>query len=43
MGAEYEVFFKKPSLYAFKRLIGWFAPIGVHLAMLLTMILHGLL
>uniref|UniRef100_A0A2P2KU00 Cytochrome c biogenesis protein CCS1ic isoform X2 n=1 Tax=Rhizophora mucronata TaxID=61149 RepID=A0A2P2KU00_RHIMU len=37
MGAEYEVFVKGPSLYAFKGLAGRFAPIGVHLAMLLIM------
>lgn len=37
MGAGYEVFFKGPSLYAFKGLAGRFAPIGVHLAMLLIM------
>lgn len=32
-----QVFFKGPSLYAFKGLAGRFAPIGVHLAMLLIM------
>ncbi|THF98113.1 hypothetical protein TEA_024695 [Camellia sinensis var. sinensis] len=37
MGAGYEVFLKGPSLYAFKGLAGRFAPIGVHLAMLLIM------
>lgn len=37
MGAGYEVFLKGPSLYAFKGLVGRFAPIGVHLAMLLIM------
>lgn len=37
MGAGYEVFVKGPSLYAFKGLAGRFAPIGVHLAMLLIM------
>nr|AKF43168.1 cytochrome c biogenesis protein [Geranium incanum] len=37
MGAGYEVFSKGPSLYAFKGLAGRFAPIGVHLAMLLIM------
>ena len=35
--AGYEVFLKGPSLYAFKGLAGRFAPIGVHLAMLLVM------
>ncbi|RVW48433.1 Cytochrome c biogenesis protein CCS1, chloroplastic [Vitis vinifera] len=38
MGAGYEVFLKGPSLYAFKGLAGRFAPIGVHLAMLLIMV-----
>ncbi|PON76897.1 ResB-like domain containing protein [Parasponia andersonii] len=37
MGAGYEVFLKGPSLYAFRGLAGRFAPIGVHLAMLLIM------
>ncbi|KAF5178595.1 Cytochrome c biogenesis protein ccsb [Thalictrum thalictroides] len=37
MGAGYEVFLKGPSLYAFKGLAGRFAPIGVHIAMLLIM------
>ncbi|XP_030439542.2 cytochrome c biogenesis protein CCS1, chloroplastic isoform X1 [Syzygium oleosum] len=37
MGSGYEVFLKGPSLYAFKGLAGRFAPIGVHLAMLLIM------
>lgn len=37
MGAGYEVFFKGSSLYAFKGLAGRFAPIGVHLSMLLIM------
>ncbi|MQL82220.1 hypothetical protein Taro_014692 [Colocasia esculenta] len=37
MGAGYEVFLKGPSLYAFKGLAGRFAPVGVHLAMLLIM------
>lgn len=37
MGAGYEVFLKGPSLYAFKGLAGRFAPIGVHLALLLIM------
>ncbi|KAJ4844452.1 copper chaperone [Turnera subulata] len=37
MGAGYEVFLKGPTLYAFKGLAGRFAPIGVHLAMLLIM------
>ncbi|XP_052193454.1 cytochrome c biogenesis protein CCS1, chloroplastic isoform X1 [Diospyros lotus] len=37
MGAGYEVFLKGTSLYAFKGLAGRFAPIGVHLAMLLIM------
>ncbi|KAI3829981.1 hypothetical protein L1987_04113 [Smallanthus sonchifolius] len=36
-GAGYEVFLKGPSLYAFKGLAGRFAPIGVHLALLLIM------
>lgn len=38
MGAGYEVFLKGPYLYAFKGLAGRFAPIGVHLAMLLIMV-----
>ncbi|KAG0466806.1 hypothetical protein HPP92_017787 [Vanilla planifolia] len=37
MGAGYEVFLSGPALYAFKGLAGRFAPIGVHLAMLLIM------
>ncbi|XP_031286685.1 cytochrome c biogenesis protein CCS1, chloroplastic [Pistacia vera] len=37
MGAGYEVFLKGPFLYAFKGLVGRFAPIGVHIAMLLIM------
>lgn len=37
MGAGYEVFLKGPTLYAYKGLAGRFAPIGVHLAMLLIM------
>ncbi|CDO97088.1 unnamed protein product [Coffea canephora] len=37
MGAGYEVFLEGPSLYAFKGLAGRFAPIGVHLALLLIM------
>ncbi|KAI3446069.1 hypothetical protein Pfo_002734 [Paulownia fortunei] len=37
MGAGFEVFLKGPSLYAFKGLAGRFAPIGVHLALLLVM------
>lgn len=32
-----QVFLKGPSLYAFKGMAGRFAPIGVHLAMLLIM------
>ncbi|XP_076939463.1 cytochrome c biogenesis protein CCS1, chloroplastic-like, partial [Bidens hawaiensis] len=36
-GAGYEVFLKGPSLYAFKGLAGRFAPIGVHIALLLIM------
>lgn len=32
-----QVFSKGPALYAFKGLVGRFAPIGVHLAMLLIM------
>lgn len=32
------MFLKGPSLYAFKGLAGRFAPIGVHLAMLLIMV-----
>ncbi|XP_074559447.1 cytochrome c biogenesis protein CCS1, chloroplastic [Curcuma longa] len=38
MGAGYEVFLKGPSLYAFKGMAGRFAPIGVHLSMLLIMV-----
>ncbi|KAH9610579.1 hypothetical protein KSS87_014695 [Heliosperma pusillum] len=38
MGAGYEVFLQGPSLYAFKGLAGRFAPIGVHIAMLLIMV-----
>ncbi|KAK6946201.1 ResB-like domain [Dillenia turbinata] len=38
MGDGYEVFLKGPTLYAFKGLAGRFAPIGVHLAMLLIMV-----
>ncbi|KMT00492.1 hypothetical protein BVRB_9g217910 [Beta vulgaris subsp. vulgaris] len=38
MGGGYEVFSKGPYLYAFKGLAGRFAPIGVHLAMILIMI-----
>ncbi|XP_021731634.1 cytochrome c biogenesis protein CCS1, chloroplastic-like isoform X1 [Chenopodium quinoa] len=37
MGAGYEVFLKGPYMYAFKGLAGRFAPIGVHLAMILIM------
>ncbi|KAL3614137.1 copper chaperone [Castilleja foliolosa] len=37
MGAGYEVFLKGSSLYAFKGLAGRFAPIGVHIALLLIM------
>ncbi|XP_078430528.1 cytochrome c biogenesis protein family [Wolffia australiana] len=37
MSAGYEVFRRGPCLYAFKGLAGRFAPIGVHLAMLLVM------
>uniref|UniRef100_A0A7C8YM40 ResB-like domain-containing protein n=2 Tax=Opuntia streptacantha TaxID=393608 RepID=A0A7C8YM40_OPUST len=37
MGAGYEVFLRGPCLYAFRGLAGRFAPIGVHLAMLLIM------
>ncbi|XP_020256395.1 cytochrome c biogenesis protein CCS1, chloroplastic [Asparagus officinalis] len=37
MGAGFEVFVKGPALYAFKGMAGRFAPIGVHLAMLLVM------
>lgn len=33
----YQVFRKGPSLYAFRGLAGRFAPIGVHLALLLIM------
>ncbi|KAJ9543580.1 hypothetical protein OSB04_023287 [Centaurea solstitialis] len=36
-GSGYEVFMKGPSLYAFKGMAGRFAPIGVHLALLLIM------
>lgn len=36
-GAGYEVFSKGPSLYAFKGLAGRFAPIGVHIALILIM------
>ncbi|EXB63619.1 hypothetical protein L484_026960 [Morus notabilis] len=36
-GNRTQVFLKGPSLYAFKGLAGRFAPIGVHLAMLLIM------
>ncbi|XP_024974386.1 cytochrome c biogenesis protein CCS1, chloroplastic [Cynara cardunculus var. scolymus] len=36
-GVGYEVFMKGPSLYAFKGMAGRFAPIGVHLALLLIM------
>lgn len=32
-----QIFLKGPSLYAFKGMAGRFAPIGVHLAMLLIM------
>ncbi|KAG7594593.1 ResB-like domain [Arabidopsis thaliana x Arabidopsis arenosa] len=39
MGDGYEVFMKGPSLYAFKGLAGRFAPIGVHISMLLIMML----
>lgn len=38
MGSGYEVFIKGPSLYAFNGLAGRFAPIGVHLALLLVMV-----
>ncbi|XP_047323634.1 cytochrome c biogenesis protein CCS1, chloroplastic [Impatiens glandulifera] len=38
MGSGYEVFMKGPSLYAFRGLAGRFAPIGVHIAMLLIMV-----
>ncbi|XP_010521083.1 PREDICTED: cytochrome c biogenesis protein CCS1, chloroplastic isoform X2 [Tarenaya hassleriana] len=38
MGSGYEVFMKGPSLYAFRGLAGRFAPIGVHLAMILIMV-----
>ncbi|KAL7156709.1 hypothetical protein ABFS83_02G026700 [Erythranthe nasuta] len=38
MGNGYEVFLKGPSLYAFKGMAGRFAPIGVHLALLLIMV-----
>ncbi|KAF3571297.1 hypothetical protein F2Q69_00058421 [Brassica cretica] len=38
MGDGYEVFMKGPSLYAFKGLAGRFAPIGVHIAMILIMV-----
>ncbi|XP_021738564.1 cytochrome c biogenesis protein CCS1, chloroplastic-like [Chenopodium quinoa] len=37
MGAGYEVFLTGPYMYAFKGLAGRFAPIGVHLAMILIM------
>ncbi|XP_039129921.1 cytochrome c biogenesis protein CCS1, chloroplastic [Dioscorea cayenensis subsp. rotundata] len=37
MGSGFEVFVKGPCLYAFKGLAGRFAPIGVHIAMLLIM------
>ncbi|CAK9140683.1 unnamed protein product [Ilex paraguariensis] len=37
MGAGYEVYLKGPSLYAFRGMAGRFAPIGVHLALLLIM------
>ncbi|KAK7312362.1 hypothetical protein VNO77_36157 [Canavalia gladiata] len=37
MGAEYEVFLKGPSLYAFKGIAGRLAPVGVHIALLLIM------
>ncbi|KAJ0963368.1 hypothetical protein J5N97_028490 [Dioscorea zingiberensis] len=37
MGSGFEVFLKGPCLYAFKGLAGRFAPIGVHVAMLLIM------
>ncbi|XP_051132096.1 cytochrome c biogenesis protein CCS1, chloroplastic [Andrographis paniculata] len=37
MGSGYEVFLKGSSLYAFKGLAGRFAPIGVHIALLLVM------
>ncbi|CAM8997606.1 unnamed protein product [Rhodiola kirilowii] len=37
MGSGYEVYLKGPCLYAFKGLAGRFAPIGVHVAMLLIM------
>ncbi|KAK4340309.1 hypothetical protein RND71_041771 [Anisodus tanguticus] len=36
MGAVYEVFLKGPALRAFKGLVGRFASIGVHLALLLV-------
>ncbi|XP_010461773.1 PREDICTED: cytochrome c biogenesis protein CCS1, chloroplastic-like [Camelina sativa] len=38
MGDGFEVFMKGPSLYAFKGLAGRFAPIGVHISMLLIMV-----
>uniref|UniRef100_A0A1J3GIS4 Cytochrome c biogenesis protein CCS1, chloroplastic n=1 Tax=Noccaea caerulescens TaxID=107243 RepID=A0A1J3GIS4_NOCCA len=38
MGEGYEVFIKGPSLYAFRGLAGRFAPIGVHIAMILIMV-----
>ncbi|KAG7599929.1 ResB-like domain [Arabidopsis suecica] len=38
MGDGFEVFMKGHSLYAFKGLAGRFAPIGVHIAMLLIMV-----
>ncbi|XP_009796039.1 cytochrome c biogenesis protein CCS1, chloroplastic [Nicotiana tabacum] len=37
MGDGFEVFSKGPALYAFKGLAGRFAPIGVHLSLLLVM------
>ncbi|KAM3287626.1 cytochrome c biogeneis protein CCS1, chloroplastic [Capsicum chacoense] len=37
MGDGYEVFLKGPTLFAFKGLAGRFAPIGVHLSLLLVM------
>ncbi|KAM7479272.1 hypothetical protein LguiA_027485 [Lonicera macranthoides] len=36
-GAGYEVFSKGPALYAFRGLAGRYAPIGVHIALLLIM------
>lgn len=38
MASSFQVFLKGPSLYAFRGLAGRFAPIGVHLAMLLIMV-----